>query len=257
MKQKKLMSIGEMSKHTGASIKSLRYYEQLKILKPAYTDPGTGYRYYSSDQSYLIGIIMFCIELDIPLKELSQYVEADRINFRNFLARGKEIAENKLIALNKGLKLCEEIERQMDLTELYEPGQLYPRKEKEKYFYVIPCPPAKDMSPAEQDKLFLELPYDENDSIWFGEYGFMYEHTPEGVVRYAFVEVLNHTNGENVKVIPGGIYYCCLSKAGQIDNASEIFKARLAGKDSFIAIETEVMSNTFEIANPLGELRVI
>jgi len=74
-KRAKLFSIGEISKHTGASIRSLRYYEELKILKPAYIDPDSDYRYYSYNQINLIGIIMYCVDLDIPLKKLCTYID--------------------------------------------------------------------------------------------------------------------------------------------------------------------------------------
>lgn len=47
MDKQNLLTIGNLSKQTGVHIKSLRYYEQLGILRPAHTDPDTGYRYYT------------------------------------------------------------------------------------------------------------------------------------------------------------------------------------------------------------------
>ena len=43
-----LLSIGEAAKLKQVSVKSLRYYETIGILKPAYVDPSSGYRYYLS-----------------------------------------------------------------------------------------------------------------------------------------------------------------------------------------------------------------
>ena len=45
MDKQNLLTIGNLSKQTGVHVKSLRYYGQLGILLPAYTDPDTGYRY--------------------------------------------------------------------------------------------------------------------------------------------------------------------------------------------------------------------
>lgn len=45
MDKQHLLTIGNLSKQTGVHVKSLRYYEQLGILIPAYTDPDTGYRF--------------------------------------------------------------------------------------------------------------------------------------------------------------------------------------------------------------------
>ena len=39
MEKQNLLTIGNLSKQTGVHVKSLRYYEQLGILLPAYTDP--------------------------------------------------------------------------------------------------------------------------------------------------------------------------------------------------------------------------
>jgi len=98
----KRLTIGEMARLTGTSIKSFRYYEQINILKPIYIQPETKYRYYSVEQVQLVEIINFCIELGIPLKELVGLEEKDT-GFQNFLDRGKDIAQKKLASINSGL----------------------------------------------------------------------------------------------------------------------------------------------------------
>ena len=45
MDKKRLFSIGKLSKLTGVHIQSLRYYESLGLLRPAFVDPDSGYRY--------------------------------------------------------------------------------------------------------------------------------------------------------------------------------------------------------------------
>ncbi len=47
MDKKRLFSIGKLSKLTGVHVQSLRYYETIGILKPAYIDPESHYRYYT------------------------------------------------------------------------------------------------------------------------------------------------------------------------------------------------------------------
>ena len=44
---KHLFTIGEMSKLFGINIRTLRYYDSIGLLRTEYTDPDTGYRYYS------------------------------------------------------------------------------------------------------------------------------------------------------------------------------------------------------------------
>lgn len=45
-----MFKIGEFSKLTQVSIRMLRYYDENNLLKPAKTDPFTGYRLYSVEQ---------------------------------------------------------------------------------------------------------------------------------------------------------------------------------------------------------------
>ncbi len=45
-----LISIGQFSKICSVSIKTLRYYDKVELLKPAKVDKLTGYRYYDESQ---------------------------------------------------------------------------------------------------------------------------------------------------------------------------------------------------------------
>ena len=92
-----LLSIGEVSKLKGVGIKSLRYYERIGIFKPSYTNPTTGYRYYSMNQMLDLDIIATCIELGIPLKDLEEYQnENGSLDLTSLLERGKSLAEARI-----------------------------------------------------------------------------------------------------------------------------------------------------------------
>ena len=78
MDRTKLLSIGIFSKLTGVHIKSLRYYDEIGILAPAYVDPDTRYRYYSFSQIHVVDAIQLCIELDIPLKQFPEYIDPEQ-----------------------------------------------------------------------------------------------------------------------------------------------------------------------------------
>ncbi len=41
-----MLSIGEFSKISHLTMKTLRYYDEIGLLKPAFIDPKNGYRYY-------------------------------------------------------------------------------------------------------------------------------------------------------------------------------------------------------------------
>lgn len=64
---KDLLSIGTFADLTRLSLKALRLYNQLGILRPAYTDPQTGYRYYETDQIERARMIRNMRDMDMPL----------------------------------------------------------------------------------------------------------------------------------------------------------------------------------------------
>jgi DNA-binding transcriptional MerR regulator len=45
------LTVGDFSRATHLSVKTLRHYHQVGLLQPATVNPGTGYRYYSARQS--------------------------------------------------------------------------------------------------------------------------------------------------------------------------------------------------------------
>lgn len=102
------MSIGKVSKQKNVSIKSLRYYDQIGILKPAFVNTETNYRYYTQDQLYLLDAITVCIKLGIPLKDLNNYVENDSINLQKLLYDGKILAEQKILDIHHCLGTLQE-----------------------------------------------------------------------------------------------------------------------------------------------------
>lgn len=102
------MSIGKVSKLKNVSIKSLRYYDRIGILKPAFVNTETNYRYYTNDQLYLLDAITVCIRLGIPLKELNSYVENSSINLQKLLYDGKILAEQKIMDIHNCLETLQE-----------------------------------------------------------------------------------------------------------------------------------------------------
>ena len=111
MDKQHLLTIGNLSKQTGVHVKSLRYYEQLGILIPAYTDPDTGYRYYTLSQIPVVGAIRVCIFLDIPLKEFTGFLTRDqrRIHYKKLLSHGTMLAHRKIRDIREKLRLLEKI----------------------------------------------------------------------------------------------------------------------------------------------------
>jgi len=141
MDKQNLLTIGNLSKQTGVHVKSLRYYEQLGILLPAYTDPDTGYRYYTLSQIPVVDTIRACIFLDIPLKEFTGFLTRDqrRIHYKKLFSHGTMLAHRKIRDIQEKLRLLEKFRKQMDREEdLLLHGEQAIHALPEKYCWVAP-----------------------------------------------------------------------------------------------------------------------
>ncbi len=104
-----MMTVNEVSKLTGVSIRTLQYYDSIGLLKPSeYTE--AGYRLYDDTALERLQQILLFRELEFPLKEIRKIIEAPNFD-RNkaleqqieLLTLKKEHLEN-LINLAQGLR---------------------------------------------------------------------------------------------------------------------------------------------------------
>ena len=65
-----MLAIGEFSRLTHLSVRTLRRYHDAGLLEPAAVDPATGYRRYTSDQIPTAQVIHRLRELDMPLADV-------------------------------------------------------------------------------------------------------------------------------------------------------------------------------------------
>lgn len=87
-----LYKIGDFSKETGVSIKTLRYYNEIDLFNPVEVDLFTGYRYYSSDQIEDLNLILKLKKVGFSLEEIKKYWN----NFNNdiMLKKRDELIKN-------------------------------------------------------------------------------------------------------------------------------------------------------------------
>ncbi len=75
-----LLSIGKMAAMNRVSITTLRLYDEKGLLKPRYTDPETGYRYYDIDQNARLDMIAYMKELGMSLSQIREALEKEDIS---------------------------------------------------------------------------------------------------------------------------------------------------------------------------------
>ncbi|WP_327581965.1 MerR family transcriptional regulator [Nonomuraea sp. NBC_00507] len=67
-----LLPIGQFARLGRLSVKQLRHYDELGLLRPAYVDAGTGYRYYRAAQAREALAIGLLRSMDVPLAVVAQ-----------------------------------------------------------------------------------------------------------------------------------------------------------------------------------------
>jgi DNA-binding transcriptional MerR regulator len=72
-----MFRIGDFSRFTRVSIKMLRHYDRLGLLRPARIDPATSYRYYSADQLPRLNRLLALRDLGLSLEQIGPLLDAD------------------------------------------------------------------------------------------------------------------------------------------------------------------------------------
>lgn len=72
-----MLKIGEFSKISQVSIKTLRYYDDLGLFSPDWVDRYTGYRYYTLGQLPRLNRILALKELGFPLVQIERLLQED------------------------------------------------------------------------------------------------------------------------------------------------------------------------------------
>ena len=70
-----MYGIGTVARLGQVSVRTLRHYDDLGLLKPARVDPVTGYRYYTPDQVLRLHRILVLRDLGVPLSEVGQLID--------------------------------------------------------------------------------------------------------------------------------------------------------------------------------------
>ena len=79
------LAIGDFSRATHLSVKTLRHYHRIRLLEPADVDAATGYRRYTTEQIPVAQVIRRFRDLGMPLGEIHAVLDAPDLRTRNRL----------------------------------------------------------------------------------------------------------------------------------------------------------------------------
>ena len=105
--KKDLYQIGEVARLFHLSISLLRHYDKTGLVTPEYTDPNTGYRYYSIRQFECLNTIRYLRALDMPLDEIGDFLH------NRDTGRIQELLSKQLVQVHKKQQELTVIEHQI------------------------------------------------------------------------------------------------------------------------------------------------
>ncbi|MCX4257537.1 MAG: MerR family transcriptional regulator [Oscillospiraceae bacterium] len=104
------MSVKEFAALCGVSARTLRYYDEIGLLKPAAVDKYSGYRFYDGNSLVRMQEILFYRELDFSLKSISDILSSPDYDRRKAMEEQKRLLTLKKQRLERLIEALETAE---------------------------------------------------------------------------------------------------------------------------------------------------
>lgn len=219
------MHIKEFAEFTGVSIRTLRYYDEIGLLKPDCVDSQTGYRIYGQKALLRMQEILFYRELDFSLKSIGEILSSPGYEKERALAEQKELLIMKKERLEKLISAIDGAMKGKNIMSAFDNSKFenYKKEVKERWgntaAYKEYEEKAKNYSKEKQSSVSAEI-----DSI-FAEFAVCMRSgaTPDSAQAQNLVKTLQSHITEN--------YYRCTNEIlfglGQMYVADERFKKNI------------------------------
>lgn len=95
--------IGEFSKIIGVTIKALRYYDEIKLLSPAYVNEENGYRYYDDDNYQKALWIKSMKKYNFSIKEIQEVLPniSSNDDLADFLMEKQDHIQSQILSMKQ------------------------------------------------------------------------------------------------------------------------------------------------------------
>lgn len=226
------INTGEFARLCNTNKRTLFYYDQIGLFRPAFTDDN-GYRYYSENQCDLFFTIRCLQEIGMPLKEIRGYIEHRSPEaLQQLLAQQKQKVQQELQKLHR---IQQVIDNKLGLVELSRQPQVIAHigsvgLEQQPAEYLVISPP---INTDEHDKVFAALcshiGYCNRHQLNAGHpYGAMVStaflaQEQWGCYSHFFTKVVDEPVGHPCHVKPAGTY-AVTYLAGDYYNAAPAFR---------------------------------
>jgi DNA-binding transcriptional MerR regulator len=252
-----MFRIGEFAQIAQVSGRQLRFYDQLGLLRPAHTDPQTGYRYYSIRQLPRLNSILALKELGLSLEQIGPLLrnEISPVELRGMLTMKRAQVERSLRDEEARLRHIESRIAQIDRHGGFEDYDVVVKAVEPIPYLSLRCA-CEDMDeatrvirlvaeeggrqirPALRDKLIVVARNDRDDEKLDLEIGFS----------------LMRPSNANIRI--SGDLVLSASELPAVETMATIVRpgTNSASHTSFGAIGSWIEANAYEIAGPCREV---
>lgn len=161
------IQIKEFAEIVGVSVRTLHYYDEIGLLKPAFVDEFTGYRYYDESSILRMQEILFYRELDFSLKSISEILSSPDYDKnkalkeqKHLLTLKKERLERLIFAIDGAVK-GENVMKAFDNNEF----EKYKSEVKEKWGSTDAYKEHTEKTKNYSDEKWNKLSYEMNDIL--------------------------------------------------------------------------------------------
>ena len=213
-------TIGEVAKLANLSVQTLRYYDQIHLFKPAYTDTSSNYRYYQDEQLFYLDIIKSLKYIGISLEDIKKALLLTPEELLVFLVQQEQRIEEKITRLNEVkftlLKTKKQMQEQIDIP-LF--GEVYTQSEEEMPILQIQT---TELTPTYSPNAYystLTKILENEGSVLNSRYGCIYQladykHVDDIMYDAVFTPLLTERIFSKLSadvqqtIVPAGTYFC-------------------------------------------------
>ena len=216
------MQIKEFAQFTGVSVRTLHYYDEIGLLRPAHVDKTSGYRFYDEVSLLRMQEILFYRELDFSLKSISNILSSPHYDKAKALQDQKHLLQLKKERLERLIAAIDDAEKGENVMNAFDNHAFdtYKEEAKERWghtdAYKEHAQKTKGYSKAKWNDMVEEM------NAIFGEFALCMKNggAPEGDEAQSLVKTLQDHITAN--------YYTCtdqiLAGLGQMYVADERFR---------------------------------
>lgn len=215
----KYYTVGQMAKISNLSNQTLRYYDQIDLFKPVYTDQNTNYRYYAESQLYLLDLIKSLRFVGTPLEKIKEVQHFSIEEMIAFLDEQEQTIAEQLNRLQEAQYTLHKTRKQMeDQLKIPVFDEVFIKEEEEERILCLASNNATPEYVSNDEMLKLTEMIESEGSVQTIRYGghfpikdyetlqhIKYEEIFIPILTARYLTVRNDLM--NIKMIPAGEYF--------------------------------------------------